>query len=68
VVSAGRRFRPSFRARDAGHPHPGHQSAVAARRIGAAIIIVPQLFLPILLPNQGCRDFVDALASLVYYR
>jgi hypothetical protein len=36
--------------------------------VGAAIIIVPQLFLPILLPSQGYRDFIDSLASLVYYR
>ena len=35
---------------------------------GAAIIVVPQLFLPILMPMQQFRSFIDSLASLVYYR
>ena len=36
--------------------------------IGAAIIVVPQLVLPILVPTQEYRNFIDSLGSLVYYR
>jgi hypothetical protein len=35
---------------------------------GAAIIVVPQAFLPILMPMQEFRSFIDSLASLAYYR
>jgi len=36
--------------------------------IGSAIIVVPQVLLPVVLPMQEFRDFIDSLASLIRYR
>jgi hypothetical protein len=36
--------------------------------IAAAIIIAPQLLLPVVAPWQGFREFCHFLGSLVYYR
>ena len=50
--------------------HERRATGVISREtwIGATIIVLPQLFLPILVPTHGYREFVDSLASLIYYR
>ena len=36
--------------------------------IAAAVIVVPQLLLPVVVPWQGFREFCQFMGSLVYYR
>jgi hypothetical protein len=50
-----------------------HERRVTGRISGAtwiavAIIVVPQLLLPLVAPSQGFRAFCPYLGSLVYYR
>jgi hypothetical protein len=36
--------------------------------IAAAVIVIPQLLMPVIVPSQEFRDFCHYLGTLVYYR